>query len=156
MQVIEEPAHPQLVLRGDTLRALTEAEVLWYVDNVPLADTLASPLLAPEPGLYTAQARNRCGVSLISQPLLVPDSSAAPFRVFIYPNPANGVVTVEFPPYLAWESIRLVDATGREVAFFTNPDRQQVQLDLSHLAGGVYGVELKTEPLTITKKLVLY
>mgnify|MGYP006269595755 CR=1 FL=1 len=155
VQVLDLPAQPDLMLRNDTLTALTEAEVQWFLDNVPL-DTLANPLLNPTPGQYTAQARNRCGSSFMSQPLLVADSSAVPFRVFIYPNPAQGRGTVEFPPYLGWESIRLVDATGREVAFVTNPDRQVVTLDLAQLAPGIYGVELKTELLTITKKLVLY
>jgi hypothetical protein len=69
---------------------------------------------------------------------------------------ADDLLTVEFPPYLGWRSIRVVDATGREVALFLNPDRQKVRLDLSYLAGGVYGLVLDTELLRITKKLILH
>lgn len=155
VQVNDVPLPPGLDLRGDTLTAITDEPVLWFLDNIPLPDSLPNPLIGPEPGMYTAQARNECGLSRVSLPQVVNETSGPPFRVFVYPNPSSGPVTVEFPPYLGWRSIRVMDIRGRELGRYLNLGQQKVELDFSQLAQGIYTLELDTELLRITKKLIL-
>ena len=78
--------------------------------------------------------------------------------VKIYPNPSNGVSTISFNLSEATNvQVSVVDATGRVVTNVANEKMnvgaQEMSLNTSNLAAGVYNVLIKTEQGAITQRL---
>jgi CubicO group peptidase (beta-lactamase class C family) len=67
-------------------------------------------------------------------------TAAATLQVAAYPNPATTELKVELPTASPASTLRLLDALGRPVA--TVPARPLVRLPLSHVAAGVYYLQL--------------
>jgi len=77
-----------------------------------------------------------------------------------YPNPSNSVTTVEY--YLDKAShveIHVTDITGRLITTLVNSQENEgkhsINYDLSHLTNGTYIFTLKTNDVSITKKVIL-
>lgn len=70
--------------------------------------------------------------------------------VFAYPNPTNGMLTVEFT--LPTERMTLTDVTGRMV-FEANNAENAVEIDLSNESKGVYFLHVWTEGKVQTLKV---
>ena len=71
----------------------------------------------------------------------------------IYPNPVVNELTINLPSNIKNADVRIVDVTGRTVSN-NNVTINNNKLDVSHLAQGVYIVEIKTEKGTTSKKLI--
>lgn len=76
----------------------------------------------------------------------------------IFPNPSNGVVTIEFEAFDSDEVvIRLRDVSGKQV--FAKADENvngkvSYELDLTHLADGVYMIEVSSGSLKTNRRLI--
>ncbi|MEZ4875405.1 MAG: T9SS type A sorting domain-containing protein [Flavobacteriaceae bacterium] len=70
----------------------------------------------------------------------------------LYPNPTKGLVTV-FSPKAPIEQVKVYDVQGRVVAT-TAEKGFSVRLDLNHLKGAIYLVEITTQEGTLTKRLI--
>jgi len=77
----------------------------------------------------------------------------------IYPNPNNGVFTVQFSVSATTNAkLTLLDAVGREVYAkkLTRVEGEQtVAMDLANLAAGVYMLQLQTDAGTVTKRVTV-
>ena len=71
----------------------------------------------------------------------------------IYPNPVVNELTINLPSNIKNADVRIVDVTGRTISN-NNVTINNNKLDVSHLAQGVYIVEIKTEKGTTSKKLI--
>lgn len=76
----------------------------------------------------------------------------------IFPNPSSGAVTVEFDAFDSDEVvIRLRDVSGKQVFAKTDENangKVSYELDLTHLADGVYMIEVSSGSLTTNKRLI--
>lgn len=71
-----------------------------------------------------------------------------------YPNPSNGLVSIELPLDKTIIQISLSDMTGRTVKYIPVQRIQKMTLDISDLTEGVYHLNFFTETSRATKKLV--
>ncbi|QHL86872.1 S8 family serine peptidase [Nibribacter ruber] len=78
-------------------------------------------------------------------------------EVKVYPNPSTGRVTVAFPASAQRQSSQLhvLDSQGRTVYQMLVPTGSKADLDLSHLAKGMYFLKISTGKEVTTRKLVL-
>lgn len=77
-----------------------------------------------------------------------------------YPNPSTNTTTVEYYLHKAgYVEIDVMDITGRAIASLvkedTNEGKHSIDYDLSHLQSGTYIFTLKTDNVSITKKIIL-
>ena len=72
--------------------------------------------------------------------------------VVLYPNPANGYVTLSALPAAA--RITIIDAAGRLCGSWPSQG-EQTTLDISHLSAGQYYLSITGEGLNTVKKLVV-
>lgn len=78
--------------------------------------------------------------------------SGASNRVSVYPNPSNGVFTVELNNSLN-KTIEVVDVTGRVVSA-TQTTNATTEVNISALSNGVYYIKVKSENSTDVLKVV--
>lgn len=74
----------------------------------------------------------------------------------LHPNPANGLVTLEWSGELQAHEVRLYDQIGRPVEVISLSGIQTPQFSVAHLSSGVYYVTLETKGgATATRKLMV-
>jgi lysyl endopeptidase len=71
-----------------------------------------------------------------------------------YPNPSNGLVSIDLPTDRTVIHISLSDMTGRTVKYIPVQRIQKITIDISDLTEGVYHLNFFTETSRATKKLV--
>ena len=72
-------------------------------------------------------------------------------NVMVYPNPTNGAVTVEGE---GLTEVRIVNAFGQMV-YYSKVEGEQVRIDLSQMANGVYVMHIGTENGVVVKQIVV-
>jgi len=81
-------------------------------------------------------------------------NAEAPFSV--YPNPSNGLITVEFDRPQEGTTIRVADLSGKVVAMFFMENESNIHLALDGSAN-IYMLEIETSNgIVTTKKILLY
>jgi hypothetical protein len=70
----------------------------------------------------------------------------------IYPNPNNGVFTVELDNGAA-KTVDVMDVTGR-ILLSTSSDDNKIELRISELSGGIYYVRVQSNNATEIVKVV--
>lgn len=75
-------------------------------------------------------------------------------QISLYPNPSNGLVTVDFGANtMEMANIQVVDALGKVVFTTTANAVSKTQIDLSHLANGLYNVVVFDGQSQLTKTI---
>lgn len=77
-------------------------------------------------------------------------------HVRIYPNPTQGVLSVDAPNVPDLHTISVIDMVGKVVAAITPSQSGIKQVDLSHLVDGVYFINLHANQGVYTQKVVLF
>ena len=77
-----------------------------------------------------------------------------------YPNPVTSTITVEYYLHQGGHvDIQVMDLTGRSIATLvdanTNQGKHSVDFDLSNFQSGTYIFTLKTNNVSITKKVIV-
>jgi hypothetical protein len=77
-----------------------------------------------------------------------------------YPNPFNPTTIINYSiPKQSHVTIKVYDVTGREAATLVNEEKPmgnyKVEFNADHFSGGIYLYQIKTEGLTLTKKMLL-
>lgn len=83
----------------------------------------------------------------------------AAFNLTHYPNPFNGILTVQFAiPKATALTISIFDLTGREIAILASGDyregKYQIRWEAAERSAGIYLVRLRTAHADITRKVV--
>ena len=74
----------------------------------------------------------------------------------VYPNPANGLVTVRINQFSGKLNLQVVDMNGRVVYSALNSDFNiEKTLDLRHLQSGMYIVKVNGDSLNYTHKIIM-
>ncbi len=90
--------------------------------------------------------------------ILSTDEPQAEPKLHIYPNPSNGLVTIQLSSPFSTETVlHLYDLQGRERKSYNFPYSSELQLDVSDLAAGVYMIELSNgeETRMAREKLII-
>ena len=100
---------------------------------------------------------NGCADSACSLITSIPNtqnSSLNTNSLAVYPNPTNGIVTIELPPKSTSASFRLLNINGIEV-FNQNINSSYNQIDVSHLSKGIYFYRYRDKKQGYAGKLVV-
>ena len=74
----------------------------------------------------------------------------------VYPNPANGLVTVRINQFSGKLNLQVVDLNGRVVYSAPNSDFNiEKTLDLRHLQSGMYVIKVNGDSLNYTHKIIM-
>ncbi|MCD4768717.1 MAG: T9SS type A sorting domain-containing protein [Bacteroidales bacterium] len=72
-------------------------------------------------------------------------------NISIFPNPNNGIITIETKNI---QAIEIIDITGKLVKQIRETSNK-IQIDLSSLHKGIYFIKIKTEKGIVTEKIIL-
>jgi hypothetical protein len=112
--------------------------------NLPISGATAQSFTVTVNGNYAVSiTKNSCNkVSACANISTVgmTERSNAAFR--IYPNPSNGMVTVNLPATSATGSLKIYDVTG-QLVLMTDLKEKNNQIDLSSYSNGIYLLELE-------------
>lgn len=110
-------------------------------------------------GWYTANELLGYSSALPVQPiscLVDIEEFVAENSVNVYPNPTNGLVTIQLnDEYSKNFSIEIYDALGRKIIYHVSESANDYTADLSSYPEGLYIIRINTGDRTINKKLLL-
>jgi N-acetylneuraminic acid mutarotase len=75
--------------------------------------------------------------------------------ISVYPNPSQSNVKIELPVFSTHVTVDLTDVRGRTVLQESRSDTNEVNLDIESLDKGVYIIQITTEKLMKTVKLIV-
>ena len=82
------------------------------------------------------------------------------FEIEVYPNPTDGLVNISFDKIIEQDvNIRLVDAFGKEVyrkQFNVGFETSVIDFDISNYTKGVYFLQLVSDNIVRTERIVLH
>ena len=81
--------------------------------------------------------------------------SKVPSSISVYPNPNNGVFTIDLKNHQNRAKIKLFDLTGKELIISYQEYDGQLQFNLANLQKGIYFITMEQENKTITQKLII-
>ncbi len=158
------PAKPVITRNGNTLTAPAAASWQWFLDGGAIPGATAQRYTVTRNGSYAVAVTNAHGCSAMSDTMHVTVLSAGippdpRLRIAIFPNPARDKVTVVVEGVRARQlSLRVTDMLGREVlrrSMLPDGSRQQLRLDLSGHAAGVYLLHIDGTERRQTRMLLL-
>lgn len=72
-------------------------------------------------------------------------------EVMVYPNPANTLIYFNSPEQIQWESVELIDLSGRTVSKIEYPTENRI--DIKNVSSGIYFVRFKKSNKFVIKKV---
>ena len=73
----------------------------------------------------------------------------------IFPNPATGVITLDFNDIKATGNVSVIDITGKTIYKSENKNLSNSKIDLSNLKKGLYLMKIETENNTFNERIIL-
>jgi hypothetical protein len=154
------PAIPVITNNGGVLSSSSATTYQWYHNGELMPGQTAQTLTPSLDGLYVVRITDNNGCvfqyskgflkgSIVNPVGIKEDAYDEPVKV--YPNPGNGIVTVEYPATGSATSIGVCDVYGRKVMEV----KDQSSLDLSALSAGVYYITVGTTTYSSTQKLII-
>jgi len=143
----------------------TNNQYFWSFSDgvIPSYSTEANPTVNFEQtGTYhvTVHVENAAGTSFYTQEITVEGCAGVLDHgtgYKVYPNPANSQLTIEFASYTSFETVEIIDAMGRRLAYESLTPSGKSILELSAIPSGMYVLRLHgvghqaTESLWIQK-----
>ncbi len=134
----------------------------WYVDEIEIIDMFA---YQSEACVTSAEGDMNCALApykgTVVEPGATPstDLEAASSRISVFPNPAKDLVNVSFTAISAQNILlEVVSADGRVVLTQTQrvgEGPQLLNLDVAHLAAGLYFVRISAEQELAVEKILI-
>ena len=148
---------------GNTLQlktgSLIDTSVSWSVSNTAVATINSSGLLtgvsAGDVFIYAEKGDTTCSTIYDTLALEVVDptgiQSNKNIKFEIYPNPSQGLVYINVDKS---SDVQFLNALG-DIVFEKNINKNTSNLDVSHLAKGMYFVKIQVNETILVKKLLI-
>lgn len=149
------PGQPVIVQHGDSLVTSGPGSFQWFLAGAPINGATASWWIPAANGNYTVQVTdaNGCTNTSSAWPFLTSGigmTGMAGLRA--YPNPGQGLFTLELPGARALP-FDVVDITGQLVVAGT-VQAERTQVDLGQVAEGIYFVRFPNSGLPVIRMVV--
>jgi len=139
----------------DSLTASVWADsYIWYLDGIQLLTNNSLKTIPIQGnGVYTFRAVIGGRISPLSNPIVITSANQAlnAPKLSLYPNPTTGVVTLTTTSDA--QTVSITNMVGQLV--YTAIAQEQMELNLSHLAKGMYLVKVKSNKGLKTERLVI-
>ncbi len=90
----------------------------------------------------------------MSCPLLVAENDNEK-QITIYPNPSIGIISFNLPiQYTGVVQVEITDALGQVISLGASSNMGKVEMDLSHLATGVYSLSVLAGEIRFTQRII--
>jgi hypothetical protein len=134
-------------------------DAVWYTINGVSIDTASGIWVMPTEGITQyIQAIDVCDrvaydtVTVYAYPLSNVQLSMNNLQLKVWPNPATNSINITCVSFLInQEKLQILDITGKELLHFI-PDKNEMVIDISHLAKGVYFVKYGSENIQFVKE----
>jgi hypothetical protein len=150
---------PQISFATKELASTTKAnQYRWFFNDTFLSETQNRSILPTKSGYYQLQIISEFGCQSPKSDSFFVDLSSienlATFSFEVYPNPTNGLIILQVPQDALYK-LFVYDINGKKIST-QNITQTQTELNLSHLAKGVYIFKLQnSNELVATKSVVI-
>ncbi|MFM2191824.1 MAG: hypothetical protein RLZZ118_781 [Bacteroidota bacterium] len=134
-------------------------DAIWYTINGVSIDTASGIWVKPTQAITQyIQAIDVCDkvaydtVTVYAYPLSNFELGIKNFELKVFPNPATNSINITCVSFLInQEKLQILDITGKELLHFI-PDKNEMVIDISRLAKGVYFVKYGSENIQFVKE----
>lgn len=149
---------PQISFATKELASTTKANrYRWFFNDTLLAETQNRSILPTKSGYYQLQIISEFGCQSPKSDSFFVDLSSienlATFSFEVYPNPTNGLITLQVPQDALYK-LFVYDISGKIIST-QNITKTQTELNLSHLAKGVYIFKLQNRNEVVASRSVV-
>ena len=145
---------PSINANGNILTSSTTGvSYQWYLDGNPIPNSNMVSIVATASGNYEVEVFYTDGCSEVSTPYIIVISGVNELEegnINIYPNPVSSFINLDLPDNQKWMAT-ILDFTGKDVLIQLVDNKK---LDVSALPSGMYMLQLQSEKLVYTTKLV--
>jgi hypothetical protein len=151
------PAAPTITQAGFVLTSSSPAGNQWYKNGVLIPGATNSTFATTANGIYTVVVTSNGCSSAVSNAVNITTTGItediAGLEAKVYPNPSNGMFSLEFRKADNYE-ITVTDLAGREVVRLKTKEAE-TQVDLGNAAKGIYLLKMESEGKTSIRKLIV-
>lgn len=128
-------------------------------DSTYLAVGTTKSFHVPMSGILLVQMNKAMNYDTTTRIIVVShleDMHKQPFIVDVFPNPTNDFIHLSFVSDINEEGIiRILDMKGKEVLNQVHPlGKREDRMDISHLAGGIYLLQMESKSYKFTTKII--
>lgn len=130
-------------------------------ENIESADNdtlIINPVRLESEGFYTVKINGTCGDLFSRQVFMYVSGTAIDendiVKVSVFPNPTNGIITIELPNLVANTSLKLISVSGK-VVMTKKITLKTSQFDFSNFSKGSYILEIKNSEYKVRKTILL-
>lgn len=156
VNVLPNPAKPYIVYEKGELVSAPGRWYQWLLNGVVVSDSNRQALVPTAAGSYQVRVFNDENCSRLSDPFVITNVGLAQFNglteeILLYPNPAKQVIHIKCN---LQAKIIITDVAGKQVAVFSC-NNGLVEHNISHLAAGMYVVEIETFKNKTARRLII-
>ena len=156
------PSTPIITQNGNILSTGVATTYQWFLNGSPIAGATGQSHTATVSGLYSVEITNSNACSAISSSLNVTLTNIFEttnnIEAIIYPNPNNGVFTLEINVAETQDiEIKIINVIGQEIFFdkLTQVNGSyKTEINQLNSSSGIYFLQIKTDKQLITRKII--
>jgi len=156
------PAVPTITASLNTLTSSSTTGNQWYLNGTLISGAINQTYTATTNGSYTVVVTNSFGCSSTSSATNLTttgiDSIIKSTAISIFPNPSNGIVTLNFSDQFKVSKIEVLNDLGELVYSAENSDCKKnctQTIDMSSFKKGIYLFKIVANENIFTKKILL-
>ncbi len=151
------PLTPIITQSGNTLFSSSNINNQWFDDNGPISNATSNTYTAINTGNYYVKTSNAEGCSSQASNSIyigftgIDDNTESNLKV--YPNPFNNQLNIEIN---AEEKtiVNIFNSLNQQIEKFEFDNKKSIIIDASSYPKGIYFIQLKTNDIITTKKLI--
>jgi hypothetical protein len=154
--VIEQVATNQLKVTNKNY-----ASYQWYLNGTAIPNEDHKNLYFDQSGNYTVKVTSELGCDVMSDVFTIGTSNGTSkveeVNVTVYPNPSNGIFTIDLGSIADAVTIDVIDARGVKVRSFNydNLEESTIQMELNELSSAMYHLVITKDEVVTRQKIVI-